>query len=186
MRSVSLTDYYEPHYRDMRIVINRLPEIHKAAKLVMSRKAALYMPAEKATGVPWIMFGVTHYREGNCNPLTNVLNGQRWDRVTTITPKGLGPWPDWISCAQDAAERHAWVDVTRWSIAKMLQEGERYNGLGYANMDKDSPYVFSCTHWGRGVGKYVADGVYDTKAVDKQVGIAPIIKAIVDSGAWTP
>ncbi len=186
MRSTSLTDYYEPHYAEMRIVIDRLPEIHKAAKLVMSHKDSLYLPAEKATGVPWIFWGVIHFREGSCNPKRQCWNGEFFDRVTKLVPAKRGPWPTWLAAAIALAEHSKWISITKWSEPKMLQCGEKHNGLGGAQRDLDSSYLWAGCHWGRKTGFWIRDHVFDPKAEDPRPGIAPIIKSIVDSGAWTP
>ena len=54
---------------------------------------------------------------------------------------------------------------------------ERYNGLGYYNKKRVSPYVYSGTNVYTG-GKYVSDGVYDSNTVDKQPGVYILIDAI--------
>lgn len=60
----------------------------------------------------------------------------------------------------------------------MAAFAERYNGLGYYNKDKISPYVYSGTSIYTG-GKYVRDGVYDANVVDKQPGVYILISAII-------
>jgi len=61
-----------------------------------------------------------------------------------------------------------------WSIGESLAQLEKYNGLGYARMGRPSPYVWSKTNqYVR--GKYVADGVYSSTAVDTQEGCAALL-----------
>jgi lysozyme family protein len=55
---------------------------------------------------------------------------------------------------------------------------ERYNGLGYAIRGVPSPYVWSGTDQYKS-GKYIADHVYDPNAVDKQLGCAGLLLAMI-------
>jgi len=55
---------------------------------------------------------------------------------------------------------------------------EIYNGLGYASRGRPSPYVWSGTDQYIS-GKYIADGVYDPNAVDKQLGCAGLLMAMM-------
>lgn len=168
----------------MRVIADDLSAIQNAAKLVESHRVALYQPAQSRTGVPWVMFGLSHFREATCNPARQILNGQPWTQRTTIVPKGRGPWQSWIDAAIEAAREHDWTSIRAWSIPVILAELESYNGLGYAYRDKDSPYLWSFTNWGIGVGKFVADGQYDSMEVDKQCGVAPILKSLIDWQKW--
>jgi hypothetical protein len=52
-----------------------------------------------------------------------------------------------------------------------------YNGLGYANKGLPSPYVWAGTDQYT-TGKYVADGVFDPNAVDRQLGCAGLLMAM--------
>jgi peptidoglycan hydrolase-like protein with peptidoglycan-binding domain len=54
---------------------------------------------------------------------------------------------------------------------------ETYNGVGYANRGKPSPYLWAGTNQ-YGSGKFVADGVYDASHVDNQPGCAGLILAM--------
>jgi hypothetical protein len=55
---------------------------------------------------------------------------------------------------------------------------ERYNGIGYANKGLPSPYIWSGTDQ-YVKGKYVADGVFSPDVVDKQLGCAGLIMAMM-------
>jgi hypothetical protein len=63
-------------------------------------------------------------------------------------------------------------------VGGLLTMLERYNGLGYANKGIPSPYVWSGTDQYKS-GKYVRDGVFDANAVDKQLGCAGLLLAMV-------
>jgi hypothetical protein len=73
------------------------------------------------------------------------------------------------------ALRSRWKD---WSIGGALTLLEQYNGLGYANRGLPSPYVWSGTDQYIS-GKYVRDGVYDPAAIDKQLGCAGLLMAMM-------
>jgi lysozyme family protein len=55
---------------------------------------------------------------------------------------------------------------------------EIYNGLGYHHKGISSPYVLSGTT-GYIKGKYVADGKFDSEAIDQQLGVLPMLRAII-------
>ncbi len=91
-------------------------------------------------------------------------------------PRGRGPFKSWEDAAIDALGNcapHAakWGD---WSIGGVLTLLEEYNGLGYAARGKPSPYVWASSN--KYIkGKYVADGHYDSNAVDHQLGCAALL-----------
>ena len=64
-----------------------------------------------------------------------------------------------------------------WSIGGILTLLEQYNGLGYASKGLPSSYVWSGTD-AYVAGKYVAEHVFDPRAVDKQLGCAGLILAM--------
>lgn len=69
-----------------------------------------------------------------------------------------------------------------WSIGGLLTLLERYNGVGYVNRGLPSPYIWSGTDQ-YSKGKYVQDGVFDPNEVDKQLGCAGLIMAMMDLDA---
>ena len=78
------------------------------------------------------------------------------------------------------------VDVTD-VIKQKLQAIEAYNGLGYQRFHPTvpTPYLWAATTlYTR--GKYVSDGRYDPMAVDKQLGVAAILKRAVERGVQLP
>lgn len=185
MRDVSEL-YYATKYASMQIVAEHLNDIRAAARLIVKYKFQLYTKAEARTGVSWVMFGLAHLRESSCRPESQILNGEQWRFRTQLVPKGLGPWLSWEDAALEGARRHGWVKEKGWPIPTILAYLERYNGMGYAKRDLDSPYVWSFTNHGLGVGKFVADGRYDPKAVDKQAGVAPVLKCLIDMNEYLP
>lgn len=133
--------------------------------------------------IPWWFIAVAHYREagfdehGNPRWDTYLGNGQPLNKKTTIVPKGRGPFKTWADGAVDAlvnAPPYA-AKNTDWSVGGALTKLEEYNGLGYFNKGKSSPYIWSGTDQ-YVKGKYVADGAYNPNYIDKQLGCAGILK----------
>lgn len=156
-----------------------------AAKIEANRKR--YEAVSKATGVPWDVIGVIHYRESS-NDFAGVLhNGEKiigTGKKTTLVPKGRGPFSSWEEAAIDAlvnAPPQA-AKNKDWSIAGTLDILERYNGLGYRKKRLPSPYLWAGTDQ-YVKGKYVADGKYDPEHVDKQLGTAAILMRLRDMEA---
>ncbi|WP_426527776.1 hypothetical protein [Bradyrhizobium sp. McL0615] len=65
-----------------------------------------------------------------------------------------------------------------WSIGRTLAKLEQYNRLGYAARGRPSPYIWSGTDQDRS-GKYVRDAVYDPNVVDRQLGCAGLLMAMM-------
>jgi len=149
----------------------------KAVADRLTNSKARYQAVEKLTGVPWWFIAVTHYRESNQNWNTYLGNGQTLNKKTTIVPKGRGPFKTWEDGAVDALVNCSPYAAKNkdWSLANSLALLEKYNGLGYANKGVPSPYLWAGTNQYT-KGKYVADGVYSPTAVDKQLGVAGILK----------
>jgi hypothetical protein len=95
-------------------------------------------------------------------------------------PAGRGPFKSWEEAAVDALVncRPCAARNRDWSIGGTLTRLEEYNGLGYASRGRPSPYVWSGTDQYTS-GKYIRDGVYDPGAVDKQLGCAGLLMAMM-------
>jgi lysozyme family protein len=151
-----------------------------ARRLVEPNAKQKYLSVSLKTGVPWWFIAVVHEREGSQRWDTYLGNGQLLDRITTIVPKGRGPFSSWeegaidalVNCGPYAARN------TDWSAGGSLSLLEEYNGLGYAARGLPSPYVWSGTNQYKS-GKYIRDGVYDPNVVDEQLGCAGLLKAMI-------
>lgn len=151
-----------------------------------------YQTVEAKTGVPWAAIAVIHERESSQSWLASLAQGDPWNRESVHVPKGRGPFPSWEAAAEDAlvvCPPHAanWHD---WSIAGALTLLEQYNGTGYANMGLPSPYIWASTDQ-YSHGKYIADGHFDTNAIDHQIGCAALLArmTIIDpsiTSEWHP
>lgn len=160
----------------------------QAAKIEAHRER--YEAASEATGVPWDVIGVIHYRESSGDFKGVLHNGQKiigTGKLTTIVPKGRGPFSTWEEATKDAlvvCPPYA-AKNKDWSIAGTLDILERYNGLGYRKKGLPSPYLWAGTDQ-YVKGKYVADGKYDPEHVDHQLGVAPILMKLRDKAAEKP
>jgi lysozyme family protein len=155
--------------------------VDKCAKTVIAGRSE-YTLVEKATGVPWYVVGCIHGLESSWNFHTYLHNGDPLGRPTTHVPAGiLFGANDWHGAAIDALTRERLARLPAWPISALLYRCERYNGLGYLHRGVPSPYVWSMTTQYVS-GKYVRDGVYDPKAVSRQVGVAAMLKALVHMG----
>lgn len=173
---MSLLEQNKIRWQNCKIPADKGPAFQKIADHIKANKA-IYQEIEKETSVPWWFIGMVHYREADFNMNANIANGQRFDRKTTIVPKGRGPFKSFKEAAYDALVNcapHA-ASNRDWSAAGALTKFEEYNGLGYAGKGIPSPYVWSGTDQYKS-GKYVADHVFDPNVIDVQMGGAGILK----------
>lgn len=158
----------------------------KAAALSVARKLlvnrARYEIIAAKIGCPWYFIAVVHNLEAGGRFDRYLGNGQRLSQVTTIKPKGRGPFRSFEEGAIDALRLEGVDKVRDWSIPHCLYLWESYNGFGYAQHNVNSPYVWSFTTlYTR--GKYVEDEKYSATAVSQQCGAAAILKALIELGA---
>jgi lysozyme family protein len=177
-------------------LLTRATEFARPARIAFANKDRYVSIAKrcKMPDVAWLFIAVAHYRESAQDFSTNLAQGDPFNRVSVHVPAGRGPFMSFEDAAVDALVNcapHA-ARLTDWSIAGMLTNLERYNGLGYFTgpvtrqngvvvaryPSQPSPYIWAGTDQYR-KGKYVRDGFYDPNAVDKQLGCAGLILAII-------
>lgn len=157
-------------------VTRRYPSI---INKILANKAR-YQHVQTLTGVPWFVVAVIHVRESDMKFNTQLAQGDPLGRVSTHVPRGQGPY-----LGKDAWERAAvralldtggktWGD---WSPGGMLTFLEKYNGLGYSQKGRPSPYVWAGTNQYTS-GKYTGDGEYSSGVIDTQPGCASLIKQL--------
>lgn len=142
---------------------------------IIEKNEEEYRRAGRESNAPWQVIAVIHILESGGNMKKQILNGQPWSQRTTIVPKGKGPWNSFVESCAGAFKNNIHVpDV--WDVPNTLYFLETHNGLGYRKYRRiNTPYLWSFTnHYTK--GKYVADGKYDTEAVSKQCGCAPLLK----------
>ena len=182
-RNTSLK-YYQNLYDNIELLDDFKSRIKKAALRVIGG-IERYIKIEKITGIPWLFVGTIHEMECNCNFNKQILNGEDWDKKTTLVPKNLGPWNSWEESALDKNSLGR-ISIYEWNIGRLGKEAEKWNGLGYVYKNKNSPYLWSGSNHGIGSGKYVADGKYDENAVSDQIGVMVIVKYIEKMGFKVP
>ncbi len=153
-----------------------------ARRLVAARDR--YQRVAARTGVPWWAIAVIHEREASQRWDASIAQGDPWHRASVHVPKGRGPFLSWDDAAIDALTNcppfaATWSD---WSPGGALTLLEMYNGLGYARMGLPSPYIFAGTDQ-YDTGKYVADGRFDPRVVDRQLGCAGMLLAMAEIDA---
>lgn len=159
----------------------RLTETRKAAQRLLASKER-YQTVEAKTGVPWWLIAVLHERESGADFSTQLAQGDPLDKVSTHVPKGQGPYfgPDaWERAALIALETDGLNKVKDWRLEKALFFAEKFNGFGYANHGVVSPYLWAGSDQYKS-GKFISDGAYSSTAVDKQLGVAPLIKTLAE------
>lgn len=133
-----------------------------------------------------VIFGL-HMRESTMNFGKHLHEGSSLRGRTRWVPKGRpksNPPFTWEESAEDALYKLKDMENWDWStLDSMLQNIEMFNGLGYQKYHKEvpSPYLWSgTTIYTR--GKYVADGRFSKLAVDKQLGVATVLKRMKERG----
>ena len=159
--------------------VNPTREFDAAARRLVAAKPRYQAVAAK-TGVPWFAIAVIHEREASQRWDTQLGQGDPLHSVSVHVPAGRGPFLTWEDGAYDALvncppQASRWED---WSAGGILTLLERYNGLGYAARGLPSPYIWSGTDQYVS-GKYVRDGVFDPSVVDRQLGCAGLIMAMM-------
>ena len=166
------------HYEDRYAAMREIPEWRKRiciAECAVLNNERLYRRVAMDAGVPWEFIGLLHLMEAGCNTKRQILNGQHFDAVTTIAPLGQGPWDTWEDAALEPLAKLRGMPGAPGMIAMEL---ERWNGLGYAKREMNSPYLWSGSNLGVGVGKFVGDGKYDPRAVSEQVGGMVVLRRL--------
>jgi lysozyme family protein/peptidoglycan hydrolase-like protein with peptidoglycan-binding domain len=174
---------YESNWQNMQIRHGSVDRAKNEAAQLLKHKST-YQEIATITGVPWHFIGLCHDRESGFDFNKYLGNGQPLNRVTTIVPKGRGPFRSFVDGAVDALRNQGLVGAMDWSLARTLFRLEAYNGFGYHSRGVNSPYLWSgSTVYGppeARAGKFVADGVFDPHAVDPQLGVAVILRELME------
>lgn len=134
--------------------------------------------------IPWYLIGVIHYLEGGLSWDKHLHNGDPLTARTVNVPicrPVLGEPPfAWEDSAMDALAMAGIDDVAPFTMPRMLEFLERYNGTGYRTRGENSPYLWSFSkHYIS--GKYIADGEYSADAVSNQCGGGVLLSRMVDA-----
>jgi len=177
----SLWPQYAKQWDSMQVRPSKVNAFNAIAKRLVSAKDR-YVAVQNKTGVPWYVIALIHEREASQNFNTQLGQGDPLSRVSTHVPRGMGPYTGpgaWECAAVDALHLDKLDRVKDWRLEKCLYYLELYNGWGYHSHGVPSAYVWA----GSTVyvsGKYVADGVWSSSAVDTQAGCAPLLKCMMN------
>lgn len=178
----SLKGEYERNWSNLEIRSGRLADANAVARKAINGKAT-YQQVERLTDVPWHFVALCHYRESNFDFDTYLGNGESLHRVTTIVPKGRGPFASFVDGAVDALRIENFVGARDWGAARTLFRLEGFNGYGYHGKGCNSPYLYGgSTLYGppeARAGKFVRDHVFDPSHVDSQLGTAVVLRAMM-------
>ncbi|MBK9366595.1 MAG: hypothetical protein IPN01_09755 [Deltaproteobacteria bacterium] len=148
---------------------------------------ARYAAVAAKTGVPANLIAALHWRESSGNFGTYLHQGDPLGKPAVNWPNNIPVFHKWEDAAIHALgmkgklAKDLGMASNTTDMAAMATYAEHYNGLGYANKGKPSPYVYSGTDQ-YDKGKYVRDGVYDPNTKDKQLGVVAMIKSIGGGG----
>lgn len=179
MRSIEPA-YYERLFTTMKILPGCERQCMGATQTVIRGKPR-YIQVEARAEAPWAVIGIIHMLECGCSWNRQILNGEFWNLKTRNWPPGLGPWESWEESAVCGMLRFRKRYPQKWTIGTIGLFLERWNGMGYAARGKNSPYLWSMSNHGVGVGKFVADGKYSPTAVSDQVGAMVLLKLIEEA-----
>lgn len=141
-----------------------------------------YKAIEKLTNVPAGFIMCAHERESSGDFTTYLGNGQPLNKITTIVPKGRGPFKTFEDGALDAFRLEklgsGGIQLSDWDEGMLAWWGESFNGFGYRNKGIRSPYLWGGTNHQQ-PGKYVADGKFDPNFMDPQLGMMAVYGELV-------
>ena len=182
-------DSYARNWGRMKIRPQHQQAVTEVAQKILDRKDRYEKVVDLVGGggPPWWFYGLVHYRESNFRFDTFLGNGQPLNKVTTIVPKGEGPFYGANAFERGAARAmdiKGYLRATDWSLPRTLWRLESYNGFGYHGKGVNSPYLYGGSNiYGppeEKPGKYVRDSVFDPKVVDTQLGTATILKRLTE------
>ncbi len=146
---------------------------------------AKYLAVAAEASVPAELIAAIHWRECSGSFKKYLHQGDPLGEAAVRIPTNIPIFHDWHKAAvhaltmkDKAAHRdNLGVNAGTEDPATLASYAEAYNGLGYHNRGKPSPYVYSGTD-AYSAGKYVADRKYSSTAVDKQLGVITMMGAI--------
>lgn len=139
-----------------------------------------YLDLEEASGVPPLVSMVIADRESGGDPSRSLAQGDRWDRISIHVPKGRGPFRSWLDAAIDAVKIDGLNNIGKgnWTVELACFFQEKFNGFGYRLYGVPSAYVWAGTNIYQG-GKFISDGKFSRTAWDTQIGVVPMMAALI-------
>lgn len=175
---------YAKRFVDMKISPQHAVIVDATARRVLQAMADTRMDEVSAkTGVPKAFIALSMLRESDLNWGCHLHNGDSLQSRTHNVPAGrppVGSPPfDWATSAVDALIYEGYNQITDWGIERVLYCEEQYNGWGYWNMGRPSAYIWSYSDQYVS-GKYTSDNHYEAGVVDNQLGVAVVLKRMIE------
>jgi lysozyme family protein len=176
---------YAALWAQMTLNAAQLPDITAQAATILAHRPR-YAAVSLSTGVPWWWIGCLHMREASGDFTTHLHNGDKLTARTVHVPKHRPSPPaeppfTWEVSAIDALSMPSLKRAQPWTIASALRHAEAYNGLGYQRRGLRSPYLWAGSNWQQ-PGKFGSDGVFLPTMTDRQIGVAPLMRALAGLG----
>ncbi len=138
--------------------------------------------------IPWYFIACVHYRESTLNFSRHLHNGDPLTNYTRQVPAkrpqvGHPPPFTFEESAVDALKLRHIDKVSNWALPKMLKQLESYNGAAkaYITHHVNSPYLWAGSNLYT-KGGFPRDHVYSNDYVNKQLGVALLLKEMEQSG----
>lgn len=173
---------YQSLFGSCEIRSERLDDVNRIVDRILKNESR-YRITQAKTGVPWSVIALIHSLESDLNFSTHLHNGDPLTDKTTHVPIGRPPGNPpftWEDSAADALQSHGLTIWQDWSIPGVLFKLEKFNGMGYRNLDVPipTPYLWSFSnHYSK--GKFVRDSRFDATAVSQQCGAAVLLKTLL-------
>lgn len=185
----ALASEYALLWTRMSVVPRYERTIDNTARRLM-KDLRFYAPVSVQTGVPIPVIMCISERESGGRVDRNLAQGDPLTDYSVNVPRGEPKvWHPPPFTFEEAAVRALQIDrldrvAPNWSIARALYEMEGYNGWGYRDGPRGNPPIRSPYLWGgtnqQQAGKYIRDGVYDPSVMDVQLGVAPVLRRIME------
>jgi lysozyme family protein len=144
-----------------------------------------YEAVSAKAGVPAALVAAIHWRESTGNFQTYLHQGDPLGKKATHVPTNIPVFTVWEDAAvhaltmSDKKQVHddLGMDEDTRDGAAMATYAEFYNGTGYDQRGKASPYVYSGTN-GYQKGKYTSDHHFSPNVKDQQLGVMAMVGSI--------
>ncbi|MBH8577360.1 hypothetical protein I8752_31215 [Nostocaceae cyanobacterium CENA369] len=189
LRLYELKPHYQTLWNKCEIKFEKLNVAQEIVKKIISNRPR-YEAVQQKINVPWYFVAVIHNMEASLDFTKHLHNGDSLKKRTVNVPAGkpitdpIKGWQvgyTWEESAIDALKSKEFDRVKDWSLAAQLWQIEKYNGFGYRQYHADvlTPYLWSGTNL-YSKGKYTADGKWDANAVSEQIGVAALLKILIE------
>lgn len=185
------TELLEERFRRCSVRPERHDEVMAAVNRVQ-RNWSRYEVVSKDSGVPAWVIACLHCLEASFSFGKHLHNGDpltaRTKRVPAGRPKAGEPPFTWEESTLDALEHDGALSQKDWSLGGAFAWLEGFNGWGYqtgagreSTPPKTSAYLWSfTTEYEK--GKYASDGKFDRELESEQVGVAALVKGMLQRG----